>query len=38
MYLNVAYSSTLPYGWNRNANFSLTIVHQIQQQCSIKKR
>ncbi|CAN1298213.1 Ubiquitin C-terminal hydrolase 12 [Linum perenne] len=37
MYLDVADSSTLPYGWSRYAQFSLTIVNQIQQKCSIRK-
>ncbi|CAL1386879.1 unnamed protein product [Linum trigynum] len=37
MYLDVADSGTLPYGWSRYAQFSLTVVNQLQQKCSIRK-
>ncbi|CAL0306281.1 unnamed protein product [Lupinus luteus] len=30
MYFDVAYSTSLPYGWNRYAQFSLAVVNQIQ--------
>lgn len=37
MYLDVADSATLPYGWNRYAQFSLTVVNQINPKYSVKK-
>ncbi|KAF7820460.1 ubiquitin carboxyl-terminal hydrolase 12 isoform X2 [Senna tora] len=37
MYLDVADSTTLPYGWSRYAQFSLTIVNQIHNKYSIRK-
>ncbi|KAK9699295.1 hypothetical protein RND81_08G165600 [Saponaria officinalis] len=37
MYLDVADSQTLPYGWSRYAAFSLTVVNQIHQKFSIRK-
>ncbi|XP_065870951.1 ubiquitin C-terminal hydrolase 12-like isoform X1 [Euphorbia lathyris] len=37
MYLDVADSSNLPYGWSRYAQFSLSIVNQIHQKYSIRK-
>ncbi|XP_019267242.1 PREDICTED: ubiquitin carboxyl-terminal hydrolase 12 isoform X1 [Nicotiana attenuata] len=37
MYLDVADSSTLPYGWNRYAQFSLAVVNQINPKYSVKK-
>ncbi|XP_054825355.1 ubiquitin C-terminal hydrolase 13-like isoform X2 [Prosopis cineraria] len=37
MYLDVVDSSTLPYGWSRYAQFSLTIVNQILYKYSIRK-
>ncbi|CAN1258519.1 Ubiquitin C-terminal hydrolase 12 [Linum perenne] len=37
MYLDVADSSTLPYGWSRYAQFSLTVVNQIHQKGSVRK-
>ncbi|GER44811.1 ubiquitin carboxyl-terminal hydrolase, partial [Striga asiatica] len=37
MYLDVADSATLPYGWNRFAQFSLAVVNQVYTNYSIKK-
>ncbi|KAF2289569.1 hypothetical protein GH714_037204 [Hevea brasiliensis] len=37
MYLDVADSATLPYGWSRYAQFSLAVVNQIHSKYSIKK-
>ncbi|XP_044503709.1 ubiquitin C-terminal hydrolase 12 isoform X2 [Mangifera indica] len=37
MYLDVADSSTLPYGWNRFAQFSLAVVNQVHSGYSIRK-
>ncbi|CAN4100824.1 unnamed protein product [Withania somnifera] len=37
IYLDVADSDTLPYGWSRNAQFSLSVVNQIQKTYSIRK-
>ncbi|CAI0410559.1 unnamed protein product, partial [Linum tenue] len=37
MYLDVADSGTLPYGWSRYAQFSLTVVNQIHQKGSVRK-
>jgi hypothetical protein len=37
MYLDVADSSSLPYGWSRSAHFSLTVINQIQPKYSIRK-
>lgn len=37
MYLDVADSGTLPYGWSRYAHFSLAVVNQIQTKYSIRK-
>ncbi|XP_015571890.1 ubiquitin C-terminal hydrolase 12 isoform X2 [Ricinus communis] len=37
MYLDVADSATLPYGWSRYAQFSLCVVNQIHQKYSIRK-
>ncbi|XP_010557963.1 PREDICTED: ubiquitin carboxyl-terminal hydrolase 12-like [Tarenaya hassleriana] len=37
MYLDVADSATLPYGWSRYAQFSLTVVNQIHNKYSIRK-
>lgn len=37
MYLDVADSSTLPYGWSRFAQFSLTVVNQVLNKFTIKK-
>ncbi|EPS72157.1 hypothetical protein M569_02601, partial [Genlisea aurea] len=37
MYLDVADSSTLPYGWSRYAQFSLAVVNQLSPKFTIKK-
>ncbi|KAK8918564.1 Ubiquitin carboxyl-terminal hydrolase 13 [Platanthera zijinensis] len=37
MYLDVADSTTLPYGWSRNAQFSLAVRNQIQSEFTIRK-
>ncbi|XP_034224980.1 ubiquitin carboxyl-terminal hydrolase 12 isoform X5 [Prunus dulcis] len=37
MYLDVADSGTLPYGWSRYAHFSLAVVNQIHNKYSIRK-
>ncbi|KAF8673527.1 hypothetical protein HU200_048610 [Digitaria exilis] len=37
MYLDVADSANLPYGWSRYAQFSLAIVNQIQPNYTIQK-
>lgn len=37
MYLDVADSSTLPYGWIRFAQFSLAVVNQVHSEYSIRK-
>ena len=37
MYLDVADSAILPYGWSRYAQFSLTVVNQIHNKYSIRK-
>ncbi|XP_044508657.1 ubiquitin C-terminal hydrolase 12-like [Mangifera indica] len=37
MYLDVADSSTLPYGWIRYAQFSLAVVNQAHSKYSIRK-
>ena len=37
MYLDVADSGTLPYGWSRYAHFSLAVVNQIYSKYSIRK-
>ncbi|KAL6841585.1 hypothetical protein ACP4OV_028524 [Aristida adscensionis] len=37
MYLDVADSANLPYGWSRCAQFSLAVVNQIQQKYTIRK-
>lgn len=37
MYLDVADSQALPYGWSRYAQFSLAIVNQIHSKYSIRK-
>ncbi|RCV38640.1 hypothetical protein SETIT_8G159100v2 [Setaria italica] len=37
MYLDVADSANLPYGWSRYAQFSLAIVNQIQPKYTIRK-
>ncbi|WOL02144.1 ubiquitin carboxyl-terminal hydrolase 13-like [Canna indica] len=37
LYLDVADSSSLPYGWSRYAQFSLAVINQIQNKYSIRK-
>ncbi|XP_020577037.1 ubiquitin carboxyl-terminal hydrolase 13-like isoform X2 [Phalaenopsis equestris] len=37
MYLDVADSATLPYGWSRNAQFSLAVCNQIHSKFTIRK-
>ncbi|KAL4560640.1 hypothetical protein LXL04_032793 [Taraxacum kok-saghyz] len=37
MYLDVADSSTLPYGWSRYAQFSLAVVNQIHTKFTMRK-
>ncbi|KAH7420842.1 hypothetical protein KP509_13G025300 [Ceratopteris richardii] len=37
MYLDVADSSVLPYGWSRFANFNLTVLNKIDPKLSIRK-
>ncbi|KAI3458748.1 hypothetical protein Pfo_015411 [Paulownia fortunei] len=37
MYLDVADSATLPYGWSRYAQFSLSVINQIHSKFTIRK-
>ncbi|XP_030549140.1 ubiquitin C-terminal hydrolase 12-like [Rhodamnia argentea] len=37
IYLDVADSATLPYGWSRYAQFSLTVINQIHNKFSVRK-
>lgn len=37
MYLDVADSASLPYGWSRYAQFSLAVVNQIHSKYSVRK-
>ncbi|XP_051150225.1 ubiquitin C-terminal hydrolase 12 isoform X2 [Andrographis paniculata] len=37
IYLDVADSATLPYGWSRYAQFSLAVVNQLRSKYTIKK-
>ncbi|KAH9699312.1 ubiquitin carboxyl-terminal hydrolase 12 [Citrus sinensis] len=37
MYLDVADSSSLPYGWSRYAQFSLAVINQIHSKYSVRK-
>ncbi|CAH9102394.1 unnamed protein product [Cuscuta europaea] len=37
MYLDVAESANLPYGWCRYAQFSLAVVNQLNSKCTVKK-
>ncbi|KAJ0981726.1 hypothetical protein J5N97_009981 [Dioscorea zingiberensis] len=37
MYLDVADSATLPYGWSRYAQFSLSVVNQMHNKYTIRK-
>ncbi|XP_058183377.1 ubiquitin C-terminal hydrolase 12-like isoform X4 [Rhododendron vialii] len=37
MYLDVADSATLPYGWCRYAQFSLSVINQVQTKYTVRK-
>jgi ubiquitin carboxyl-terminal hydrolase 7 len=37
IYLDVADSPTLPYGWSRFAHFSLAVVNQYDPKITVKK-
>ncbi|KAK8942800.1 Ubiquitin carboxyl-terminal hydrolase 13 [Platanthera zijinensis] len=37
MYLDVADSTTLPYGWSRYAQFSLAVVNQVHSKYTLRK-
>lgn len=37
MYLDVADSAQLPYGWSRFAQFSLAVINQVNNKYSIRK-
>ncbi|XP_047333400.1 ubiquitin C-terminal hydrolase 12-like isoform X1 [Impatiens glandulifera] len=37
MYLDVADSSTLPYGWSRHAQFNLAVINQVHNKFTIRK-
>ncbi|KAL2549122.1 Ubiquitin carboxyl-terminal hydrolase 12 [Forsythia ovata] len=37
MYLDVADSTTLPYGWSRYAQFSLSVINQIHSKFTVRK-
>lgn len=37
MYLDVADSASLPYGWSRYAQFSLAVVNQIHNKYTVRK-
>ncbi|XP_039139538.1 ubiquitin carboxyl-terminal hydrolase 13-like isoform X1 [Dioscorea cayenensis subsp. rotundata] len=37
MYLDVADSASLPYGWSRYAQFSLAVINQVHHKFSIRK-
>lgn len=37
MYLDVADSGNLPYGWSRYAHFSLAVVNQVHSKYSVRK-
>jgi len=37
MYLDVADSASLPYGWSRYAQFSLAVVNQMHNKYSVRK-
>ncbi|XP_039043952.1 ubiquitin carboxyl-terminal hydrolase 13-like [Hibiscus syriacus] len=37
MYLDVADSASLPYGWSRYAQFSLAVINQIHNKFSVRK-
>lgn len=37
IYLDVADSATLPYGWSRYAHFSLAVINQMHNKYSVRK-
>ena len=37
MYLDVADSASLPYGWGRSAQFSLGVINQIHNKYTVRK-
>eukprot|EP01018_Ginkgo_biloba_P024911 Gb_04866 [translate_table: standard] len=37
MYLDVADSATMPYGWSRHAHFNLAVINQISSKFSVRK-
>ncbi len=37
LYLDVADSASLPYGWSRFAHFSLAVVNQYDPKATVKK-
>jgi ubiquitin carboxyl-terminal hydrolase 7 len=37
MYLDVADSATLPYGWSRYAQFSLSVINQLTNKFTVRK-
>lgn len=37
MYLDVADSASLPYGWSRYAQFSLGVINQIHNKYTVRK-
>lgn len=37
MYLDVADAPSLPYGWSRYAQFSLSVVNQMHNKYSVRK-
>lgn len=37
MYLDVADSTTLPYGWSRYSQFSLSVVNQVHNKFTVRK-
>jgi hypothetical protein len=37
VYLDVADSASLPYGWNRFAHFNLAVMNQFEPKSTVKK-
>ncbi|XP_060212577.1 ubiquitin C-terminal hydrolase 12-like [Lycium barbarum] len=37
MYLDVADAASLPYGWSRDAQFSLAVLNQIHDEFTVRK-
>jgi ubiquitin carboxyl-terminal hydrolase 7 len=37
MYIDVADAGSMPYGWTRFAQFSLTVVNQVHSKYSVRK-